>query len=309
MLNDLIPGCFPAICAGFGMFLVGGANLVLRNCGVAFRVAATLSAVIVALAVATILDQPHVIAWTTLLIALGLLPCLLLAHNRFVRRASALFATILVAGSGLAVGSTMSLLRAEEAAEESALAELDLLKGRIPYAPNRHIKATTDRGTPIDLKEPNREDGANLTTLETKLIERFALDGKVIRRGPPDERSNCHGWVFTDGRSPISGEQVAIILKENGYFEVEVPEPNDLVIYGSPVSSLHTGIVRYVSEGQPVLVEGKWGIYGEFLHPIDDSPYGTAYTFFRSPRTGHLLAMVNVPDRDARLSAYSRAKP
>ena len=304
-MNDLIPGCFPAICAGFGLFLVGGANLVLRNSGIIFRVAATLSAVIVTLAVATILDQPHVIAWTTLLIALGLLPCLLLANNRFVGRASALFASILVVGIGLTIGSTMSLMQAEEAAEEAALAELELLNGRIPYTPNRHIKAATDRGTPIDLKEPNRaQEGANLATLETKLIERFALDGKVIRRGPPDDRSNCHGWVFTDGRSPISGEKVAVILKENGYLAVEVPRPNDLVIYGSPVCSLHTGIVRYVSEGQPVLVEGKWGIYGVFLHAIDNSPYGTIYTFFRSPRTGHLLDGVDALDRLVSVSEH-----
>jgi hypothetical protein len=52
----------------------------------------------------------------------------------------------------------------------------------------------------------------------------------------------------------------------------------------------HTAVVRYVTEGQPVIVEGKWGPFGVFLHAADRSIYGTDYTFHRSPRHGHILA-------------------
>jgi hypothetical protein len=50
-----------------------------------------------------------------------------------------------------------------------------------------------------------------------------------------------------------------------------------------------------VAEGQPVLVESKWGNLGVFLHPADKTPYGTEFTFYRSARSGHLLVGVGGP--------------
>jgi hypothetical protein len=50
--------------------------------------------------------------------------------------------------------------------------------------------------------------------------------------------------------------------------------------------------VRYVTEGQPILVEGKWGALGVLLHPVEKSMYGSEYTFYRSGRAGHLLVGV-----------------
>ena len=82
------------------------------------------------------------------------------------------------------------------------------------------------------------------------------------------------------------------IVKENGYHETYEPQPGDLVVYRQAGKVAHTAIVRYVSEGQPVLVEGKWGTMGVFLHPADKSFYGSEYTFYRSGRTGHLLVGV-----------------
>ena len=51
----------------------------------------------------------------------------------------------------------------------------------------------------------------------------------------------------------------------------------------------HTAIVRYVSEGMPVLVEGKWGALGVYLHAVEESCYGRNYMFYRSSRKGHQL--------------------
>ena len=52
----------------------------------------------------------------------------------------------------------------------------------------------------------------------------------------------------------------------------------------------HTAVVRYAADGQPPLVEGKWGPAGVYLHPAGVSAYGSGHTFYRSRRDGHLLA-------------------
>jgi hypothetical protein len=62
-----------------------------------------------------------------------------------------------------------------------------------------------------------------------------------------------------------------------------------LVVYRQNNTIAHTAVVRFLSEGQPILVESKWGSLGLFLHPIEKSAYGTEFTFHRSPRAGHLL--------------------
>ena len=93
----------------------------------------------------------------------------------------------------------------------------------------------------------------------------------------------------------LGPEDVELILKENGYHEVMEPQPGDVVIYRGGTEILHTAVVRYVAEGQPVLVEGKWGPLGVYLHPADKSTYGTDYTFYRSERPGHLIAGLDEP--------------
>jgi hypothetical protein len=39
-----------------------------------------------------------------------------------------------------------------------------------------------------------------------------------------------------------------------------------------------------------MLVEGKWGHLGRYLHRPEDYPYNTSWTYHRSRRGGHLLA-------------------
>lgn len=126
---------------------------------------------------------------------------------------------------------------------------------------------------------------------------RWAADpiwqGTAVRRGPAADTSNCHGWVFTGGRYLIRGASVPGILADNGYRPASDPRAGDLVIYsGSSGSVDHTAVVRAVADDGTVLVEGKWGSLGVYLHTAEGSPYGTRYTFYRSPRAGHLLAGV-----------------
>ena len=111
----------------------------------------------------------------------------------------------------------------------------------------------------------------------------------MIREGQADERSNCHGWVFAGGRYILSGDDVDLILTENQYSKQQHPQPGDLAVYRNNGAIAHTAVVVYVTQGQPVMVRGKWGNLGVFLHPADKSPYGTDYTFYRSQRSGHLL--------------------
>ena len=126
--------------------------------------------------------------------------------------------------------------------------------------------------------------------VEERFLQNSQLSYQVMRQGGADDHSNCHGWVFTGGRYLLSGDDVDLILKENKYLEQHEPRPGDLVVYRSSGVVLHTAIVQYVTEGQPVLVQGKWGNLGVYLHPVEKSPYGSEFTYYRSIRTGHLLA-------------------
>jgi hypothetical protein len=122
---------------------------------------------------------------------------------------------------------------------------------------------------------------------------------KWIRRGPPTDHSNCHGWVFTGGRFNLSGEQVDTILTENGYEKADKPQAGDVIVYRAGTLLRHTGVVQAVLPGGEVLVESKWGWMGVFLHAAGDSPYGKEYEFRRSPRAGHLLTGLT-PTGDSR---------
>src|SRR5262249_33273989 len=116
--------------------------------------------------------------------------------------------------------------------------------------------------------------------------------------------SNCHGWVFAAGRYWVPGNAVEAILRDNGYAEVTAPRPGDLAVYrGSDGGVSHTAGVRDVSDGMPVLVEGKWGALGVFLHPADKSPYGTDVRFYRSPRHGHTLAGIEPTNDEGKVNA------
>jgi hypothetical protein len=304
-MPDPLSPFLPMIWGGLGLFLVGVLNLLFLRRGPHVRLPITLAVLAVAL-VGSLQSSPFPLATAGLLLA-GLIPCLLLGSRRGVawvvflvlalRRPGIRYGLLALVGLGLSLGAILWCETAEFALADATTADLERLHGRLPYCPCESLQATTDRGTPIHLKQSHPQDAVRFAQLEEKLLRAFSCDEQVIRRGPPDNRSNCHGWVFTGGRFPLTEEDVALILRENDYHAVTSPQPGDLVIYGSSISSNHTAIVRYVTPDQPVLIEGKWGIYGVFLHPVERSMYGTAYTYFRSSRPGHLLLGVAEPAR------------
>ncbi len=151
----------------------------------------------------------------------------------------------------------------------------------IPLKPAGH--AYTDLGAPIQLFSPVAPRSADaLEQLERAWHPPYVL----TRRGPASDASNCHGWVFTGGRYWVSGDSVEIILAE-GYRAVTEPRPGDLVVYRENGVASHTAVV--VEGG----VEGKFGTHGVYAHAVDDSAYGSDFTYYRSGRAGHLL--IGVP--------------
>ena len=38
-------------------------------------------------------------------------------------------------------------------------------------------------------------------------------------------------------------------------------------------------------------IESKWGNVGRFMHPVAEQPYGETWSFYRSPRRGHLIRL------------------
>jgi hypothetical protein len=305
MQAEHISEFLPIACVGFGLFLVGGVNLLLLRRRLWIRLLATLGAIGIALGSAAALDHSGLTARTARILVSGLLPCLLLSSRQVTTGTSALlltlqqrravrFVLLTVSGIVLSVGSVVVFERADEEAIDASSAELAAGRGRGETAPIPQSTAVTDKGTSIVLKEATQpRDDAILNGAEERMLHDANLCDQVIHRGPATDHSNCHGWVFTHGQAMLDPDDVVLILAENGYVAVHEPEPGDLAVYSIRGQIAHTAIVRYVTEGQPVMVEGKWGAMGVFLHPADKSPYGTDYIFYRSHRQGHLLAGIS----------------
>lgn len=301
---------FAAICAGLGLFLAGVGNLLLLRKSFVLRASATALAFGVALAAAVVIEQPNIVANTARLLAFGFVPIVVLGNRRLVSSAAALvaatgrptvrYALLTAAGIGVAIGSIVVCEREDDRINADSMTELDLIESRVPSIPVEREKAATDRGTLIVLREPvNTRDSQTISDAEERFFRNAQLKEQVIRQSAADERTNCHGWVFTGGKFILSGVDVDLILKDNDYTEQEAPLPGDLVIYRANKAVIHTAIVQYVSEGQPVLARSKWGSLGVFIHPIDKSPYGTNYAYYRSPRAGHVLAAPPGPSNAA----------
>jgi hypothetical protein len=113
--------------------------------------------------------------------------------------------------------------------------------------------------------------------------------GKVINVAPSSYDSNCHGWVFAQGRCGLAGNDVRAILNDNEYQQVEAPAVGDLAVYWQGESIQHTGIVRLADASGFVLLESKWGYLGRYLHEPLVGPYPPDVRFYRTPRGTHLL--------------------
>ncbi len=294
---------FAFVAIGLGLLLAGGLNLAFGRGGrrVWLRGVATLVVCGLVAAGLAAFTRPE-LAVRAAGVMLGVVALVfVLGSEWFARQLTALVAVLhrpaarwgLLTLTGLMVvlGGVVAFEVADRVALDQQMQELDyVLLGKPETQPTQRALAKTDRGTAIVLKEAAApREPSELVEPEEKTLRNGHFHGSLIRQSGPNTNSNCHGWVFTGGKFFVTNEDVEAIVKENGYQEVQVPQPGDLVVYRQGGSVAHTAIVRYVAEGQPVLVEGKWGVLGVYLHPADKSCYGTQYTFHRSARSGHLL--------------------
>ncbi|AWM40891.1 hypothetical protein GobsT_05450 [Gemmata obscuriglobus] len=307
---------FFLVTVGAGLMLFGCANLALgwrggmvvlrtvlgaAGCGAAVAALGTLTHRELAERAAAILAAALVVVN---LFSSGWFHRRLAAAGALLRKPAARGAGLVVAGLAVVIGAAVWFDFADQQLTEDQTLDLEVVLGRQPNRPTERASATTDRGTPVVLKEPQSPRAPEtLSSPEERLLRDTKLDDQVIRHAGPSDEFNCHGWVFTGGKFLLSPDDVELILKENGYAEVAQPQPGDVVVYRNNGTVSHTALVRYVAEGQPVLVEGKWGTMGLFLHPVDKSPYGTALTYHRSARRGHLLTGIGGAGSDAAVNA------
>jgi hypothetical protein len=183
--------------------------------------------------------------------------------------------------------------------EQSQLAQADAMLSQqearnAPLVAPASVLGVTDLGQTIELDLPvDPADLADLEDLEeaSASIQQYQHHW-LIRRGPPDDTANCHGWVFTNGKYNIAGRCVPTILDQNNYAKVKDPETGDLVVYRNSDNEIsHTGIVRAVLGTNDVLIESKWGRMGVYLHPVEKSCYGKDFEYYRSERGSHVITM------------------
>lgn len=311
---------FISTSAGLSLFLLGISHLVTQRCHGIIRVLGAAGAVVPGLAVLGFLER-----WDCLLAFAAIVGTALFIHNLWgcslwTRGAIRLIhlthqpwlRSCLLAGAGpcLVLAGILQYERTEDQITEAAFEEMMLIHGVVGNVQVRDAVAVTDRGRCIPLGKPIEvRSPETVRAAEERYLQSTHHIDHVILRGFGDDRSNCHGWVFTAGRYLLSGQEVPKILEDNGYREVSDPRPNDLAVYfNSEYGVTHTAIVRYVSPGLPVLVEGKWGNLGIYLHPVDACPYGSNYKFYRTHRADHLLSIVNdLPALDSATSSSPTA--
>lgn len=223
-----------------------------------------------------------------------------------VRQSALHFATLFLLGIGIVLGGIYRVTSHEAEIVNQDMKYLEQMVVEAPVPVGKQIPVKTDQGQTILVGIPESPRPAEVSlSIENEYLTRTNFGKSVINREPAYDASNCHGWVFTGGQYIVVGSTVETILNDNGYKTVPDPTPGDVVVYrGDSGVVIHTGIVRYVTPGMPVLVESKWGSLGVFLHPVEESCYGKTFDYYRSPRSGHVLKGIppagnNNPIRDA----------
>jgi len=171
-----------------------------------------------------------------------------------------------------------------EIADFSQIADIQTMPS---LQPATEVQAYTDRGRPVPLFHTTTPDDTPPDMLlgENRVLRDY--DRRLIRTAPPDAVSNCHGWVFAEGRFWLHGREVEGILVDNGYRAVPVPLPGDIAVFRNDQGVVqHSALVRTAAEGGLVLVEGKWGVLGRYIHTPTDQIYSQQWTYYHSDRHG-----------------------
>jgi hypothetical protein len=300
-LSALQPNFTSVVVLGFGGTLLGVAALFLgawRRWGRASAAAALALAAAGAAAAAARLAQPFWLpplalaaVWGLFLLARGPAPAWLGRRALWlVGRPRLQWGLLLLASPLLMVWETRR--QAEGGAElfEPPPGMMDPLAVGLHEVDGAY--AVTDAGTELSVFAPNLpKEGAALID-EQGFLSRQRLKLGVLHVAPQTPDYNCHGWVFLGGRHWLCDDQVDQVLEDNNYQPVAQPRPGDVAVYRDGEGEVvHSGVVRTASDGL-VLIESKWGGLGRYLHTPSDHVYGDAkLTYYRSPRTGHLLTL------------------
>jgi hypothetical protein len=214
----------------------------------------------------------------------------LLARSRG-RMARCRSASVGVLGLAVALFAIRAIAAADEVPQSEAMVLLEKIHQVPDLIEDESVWGWTDRRTPIRLYRAEAPRTAEeLRELEFEVLSSQRRQGRVLRRHDADDASNCFGWIFGEGRYWLDNDQVEIILNENGYGLVATAMPGDLAVYRDDQQRIHhTAVVRAICDDGTILVEGKWGWMGVYLHRLTDSLYGENVSLYRSERRGHAL--------------------
>jgi hypothetical protein len=168
--------------------------------------------------------------------------------------------------------------------------------------PARNLRVYTDRGNPVNiLAYPEQPPPSpEVFAAEDRWLHESRLSSSLTPTAPPTASYVCHDWVFTGGHyALLQPSLVPMILEDNGYREISVPQAGDLAVYLHEQHRclMHTGIVHSIAEDGTVQVESKWAWMGRYIHPASVYIHPQAVClFYRSTRSGHLLRGLDRPE-------------
>jgi hypothetical protein len=301
MTEELLYRVVFVFSSGLGLVLAGGLSLLLAKKKFVVKAGATVPvAAAIGLVFASFVPPTQAMMSAGLLV----LAVIILSVSRsnsitstvgvwFARacRPTALAVMAAVAGAALMTAAIAHMTISEDAAADDDMQWMFETTYRPELDPVADGSAVTDRGGAIPLLKvhaPRNPD--QIAHAEGRISPDAKEHRRLYLEFPPSEDCNCHGWVFTGGRYWLSPESVEKILLENGYHTVSDPRPGDVVIYRQGGVISHTAIVYTALPSRPIMVEGKWGAMGVYLHAIGECAYGNSYTFHRSKREGHVVA-------------------
>lgn len=173
-----------------------------------------------------------------------------------------------------------------------------------PAVPGESPRVPWDNALSNDLDEPDWGNGTRMDQYAPAYDDAVEeMGGTVVEPSDPKARPadlyNCHSFATTGG----AGDLFDPFLREshphwlnnpmhrltNGPFaqlqDWQRVHPGDVLVYRTDDGKVtHTGVVREVdAQGNPTLVESKFGILGRYLHEPFDVPvqYGGPAEYFR----------------------------
>ncbi len=163
--------------------------------------------------------------------------------------------------------------------------------------------AFTDKGTVVQLFRCQPVD----ETVVAKPTDRdYGFEDRVMRLSYATTQANCHGWVFTEGKFLLCGNDVQKILADHLYSRTSKPVAGDVIIYRDAMGNiLHTGLVRFLNEKGEPFIESKWGIQGHFLHRPQDQIYSQYYSYYHTERSSHLISVSKPLQSDVAASDWA----